>query len=262
MIKLLCVSSLFILISFPVLSAESSAPDPIVMEQIKAAIALRHVVESLQALVPQLAPVVPEHQTAPIISMPPALPIAPIAPIVISSPPVPVVVSTEVSIPSEIRDGLISVASILIPAMFAISLSWMRKHLKIMQEVGMNQSITESANGFAALLVNKMRKEGESINTIDVRSPQVASYVTTLLANYPDFATALKLTPDKASILISKGVAAIANVPAPNIAPDTVALNADMLGAGQRYRTAPPWGSNAPSHNAHAPVSQTDFNGG
>ncbi len=101
-----------------------------------------------------------------------------------------------------IRDMLLSAASLLITGMVGIALAWMRKHLSIMQDVGMNASITNSAQRLGALLASDLQAAGKHISTIDLHNPAVAALATSLISSYPEFSAKLGLTPDKAANII------------------------------------------------------------
>lgn len=164
------------------------------------------------AVAPVPATAAPTVATPP--SVIPTVPAAP-APVVTTTPTVdaaPVVVQgpieTKLSIPAQIQTDLISLASILITGMVGIGLAWMRSHLAFMQNVGMNQQVTTSAEGFGALLVQQLKQQGVPA-TLDVNNPQVAKFAKQVFDGYPAYTAALGITPDKVATLILKGAAKV-----------------------------------------------------
>ena len=79
-----------------------------------------------------------------------------------------------------------------------LGLWWMRNHQKVMQDVGMNQAMTNQAARLGAVLLDILQKQGIGTADIDVSSPIVTSLATTLRENYPDFSKALNMTQEKA----------------------------------------------------------------
>lgn len=151
---------------------------------------------------------------SPTVTEPPApVPVAPApvvptptvdaAPVVVQGP-----IETKLSIPAQIQTDLISLASVLITGMVGIGLAWMRSHLAIMQNIGMNQQVTASAEGFGALLVQQLKQQGIPA-TIDVHNPQVAALTQKVFDNYQGYTSALGITPDKVATLILKGAAKV-----------------------------------------------------
>lgn len=152
-------------------------------------------------------------------------------------PPAPVTVGSAepapIPVPQQIRDDIVSLAVALITGMTGIALTWMRAHLRIMQDATMNRTITDSANGFAALLVQKIQARGEATTTLDVHNPEVYALATSMISRYPDFTKALGLTPDVASSIILKEIAKVvtATNPTPGVAvehPDEAAQPAKV----------------------------------
>jgi hypothetical protein len=151
---------------------------------------------------------------APTVAAPPApVPVAPApavttptvdaAPVVVQGP-----IETKLSIPAQIQTDLISLASVLITGMVGIGLAWMRSHLAFMKNIGMNQEVTTSAEGFGALLVQQLKQQGIPA-TLDIRNPQIAAFTQNVLNNYPAYVAALGITPDKVATLILKGAAKV-----------------------------------------------------
>lgn len=131
------------------------------------------------------------------------------APIVIPAPQVTVLPPAAlVSIPAQVRDALVSAGALLIPGMVGIGLAWMRSHLKFMRNVGMNQQITASAEGFGALLVQDLKQQGLPA-TINIRNSQVAAFTQRVIDGYPEYVAATGITPDKVATLILKGAAKV-----------------------------------------------------
>jgi hypothetical protein len=125
------------------------------------------------------------------------------APVVVQGP-----IETKLSIPAQIQTDLISLASVLITGMVGIGLAWMRSHLAFMQNIGMNQQVTASAEGFGALMVQQLKQQGIPA-TLDIHSPHVAEITQKVLDNYSGYVAALGITPDKVATLILKGAAKV-----------------------------------------------------
>jgi hypothetical protein len=125
------------------------------------------------------------------------------APVVVQGP-----IETKLSIPAQIQTDLISLASVLITGMVGIGLAWMRSHLAFMKNIGMNQEVTTSAEGFGALLVQQLKQQGIPA-TLDIRNPQVAALTQKVFDNYQGYTAALGITPDKVATLILKGAAKV-----------------------------------------------------
>jgi hypothetical protein len=84
----------------------------------------------------------------------------------------------------------------------------MRSHLAFMQNIGMNQQVTASAEGFGALLVQDLKRHGVPA-TLDLHDPQVAAFTRKVFDNYPAYTAALGITPDKVAALVLKGAAKV-----------------------------------------------------
>jgi hypothetical protein len=133
-------------------------------------------------------------------------------PPVTPTPPAP---ATSVVNLAPIRDTLVSIAATLIPGFIGLGLTWMRSHLKIMQDVGMNSAITDTAQRLGSQVVTELRANGQHINSIDIHSPMIASLANSLIGNYPEFAKRLNLTPDKAANIILGEATQVFNSAAP-----------------------------------------------
>lgn len=144
-------------------------------------------------------------------------------------PPVVVTAPTEVSIPQEVKDLIVSFCSLLITAGLAAGLAWMRAHLAFMKEAAANQAVTAGANGFGALLEQELAKQGKSLSSVSISDPTVAAFAQKLLAAYPEWGPLVGLTPDVAERKVLAGalqqstaplvVAAVAPIPPPPPAP-------------------------------------------
>jgi hypothetical protein len=149
-------------------------------------------------------PVPPEPVPEPVAPAPVVTtPTVDAAPVVVQGP-----IETKLSIPAQIQTDLISLASILITGMVSVGLAWMRSHLTFMKNIAMNQEVTTSAEGFGALLVQRLKQQGIPA-TLDIRNPQVAEITQKVLDNYSGYVAALGITPDKVATLILKGAAKV-----------------------------------------------------
>lgn len=135
------------------------------------------------------------------------------APVVVQGP-----IETKLSIPAQVRDDLMSAMTLIITGLIATGLAWMRSHLSFMRDLGMNQQITASAEGFGALLVQGLKQQGVP-TTVDINNPQVAAFTRKVLDGYPAYVAQLGMTPEKISTLILKGAAKVlpATDPAPAV---------------------------------------------
>lgn len=134
------------------------------------------------------------------------------APTPVQAVPTPISVVAVASTPTiadQVKDDLVSLASILIPAMIGVGLTWMRSHLTIMQTAAMNDAVTKSANGFGALLVQAMQQRGGSIAALNAHSPEVSSLANSLIGNFPQFTSKLGMSAEKAGSVILKEAAKI-----------------------------------------------------
>ncbi len=91
--------------------------------------------------------------------------------------------TTEVTIPSEIRDAVLSLCGILITAGIGAGLTWMRAHFAFMKEAGANAAITSSAQGLGALLEQALAKQGKSLSSVEVSDPTVAVFARKLISS-------------------------------------------------------------------------------
>ena len=185
-----------------------------VLNQARIAVALRSAQVALQATMAAAAsPSIPPPVASAAAAFNPPAPVtaAPSGPVAAVAEP-PLARVTVVTVPSEIKDAVVTLASALITGMIGIALAWMRLHLKFMKDVGMNQQITASAQEFGGLLVQRIKERGVLPSTLNVHTPEVAAFVQTVMSNYPEYATAIGMTPDKVAGIIVK---AAANVIAP-----------------------------------------------
>lgn len=104
--------------------------------------------------------------------------------------------TTEVTIPSEIRDAVLSLCGILITAGIGTGLTWMRAHFAFMKEAGANAAITSSAQGFGALLEQALAKHGKSLSSVEISDPTVAMFARKLISSYPEWGPLVGLTQD------------------------------------------------------------------
>lgn len=130
----------------------------------------------------------------------------PVAAVPIQTAPVAVTAS---STEDRVKDGLVSLSSILISAMIGVGLTWMRSHMTIMQTAAMNDAVTKSATGFGAMLVQSMQQRGASIAMLSAHSPEVSSLANSLIGSFPKFTSKLGMSAEKAGFVILKEAAKI-----------------------------------------------------
>lgn len=176
---------LALFLAVPFLAFATDADDA-AMAQVRAAIAMQQAASALQAAMAGLQK---------------ASPAAPVA------QPTAAPAATTVAVPAALRDDLVSFAAVLIPGLIGLGLTWMRTHLRVMQDAAMNDTITKSANGFGALLVQAVQQRGGSVASLNVHSPEVASLANSLVSGYPKFTTSLGITGEKAASIILKEAA-------------------------------------------------------
>lgn len=132
----------------------------------------------------------------------------PVAAVPIQTAPVAVTAS---STEDRVKDGLVSLSSILISAMIGVGLTWMRSHMTIMQTAAMNDAVTKSATGFGAMLVQSMQQRGASIAMLSAHSPEVSSLANSLIGSFPKFTSKLGMSAEKAGFVILKEAAKISS---------------------------------------------------
>lgn len=117
---------------------------------------------------------------------------------------------TASSTEDRVKDGLVSLSSILISAMIGIGLTWMRSHMTIMQTAAANDALTKSATGFGAMLVQSMQQRGASIAMLSAHSPEVSSLANSLIAELsPKFTMRLGLSQERAGSSILREAAKV-----------------------------------------------------
>lgn len=129
---------------------------------------------------------------------------------------------TEITIPSEIRDAVLSLCGILITAGIGAGLTWMRAHFAFMKEAGANAAITSSAQGLGALLEQALVKQGKSLATVDVSDPTVAAFARKLVTSYPEWGPLVGLTQDIAERKVLGGAIEQSTAPLTVAKPDIV----------------------------------------
>lgn len=187
---------LALFLAVPFLAYATDADDA-AMAQVRAAIAMQQAANALQAAMAGLQKASPPAPVA----QPTAAPAA-----------------TTVAVPAALRDDLVSFAAVLIPGLIGLGLTWMRTHLRVMQDAAMNDTITKSANGFGALLVQAVQQRGGTVASLNVHSPEVASLANSLVSGYPKFTASLGITGEKAASIILKEAAKFTETaPAPAV---------------------------------------------
>ena len=122
--------------------------------------------------------------------------------------PAPVVtVAPTPTLTDQVKDDLVSLASILIPAMIGIGLTWMRSHLTIMQTAAMDNTVSKEAYGLGALLVQAIQQRGVPLASLNAHSPEVSSLATSLLNTHPKFTSKLGISQERAGSDILKAAA-------------------------------------------------------
>lgn len=195
------VFGLLILVPF-VAHAQTAAPDP---AQANAEVVLQRATAAVKDAMAQ-------SQQAPIktvMDAPQAVPAVPVSVVTVSQTP---------TIADQVKDDLVSLASVLVPAMIGVGLTWMRSHLTIMQTAAMNDTVTKSAYGLGALLVQSMQQRGGSVASLSAHSPEVSSLANALVGNYPKFTAKLGMSAEKAGFVILKEAAKI-SVGTPPVVP-------------------------------------------
>lgn len=187
------IFALLVMVPF-VAHAQTAPPDP--------AANAETVVQQAQAAVKAAIAQTQPSTTQPVPQPPQAAPVP--------SPAVSVVtVATTPTLADQVKDDLVSLASVLISAMIGVGLTWMRSHMTIMQTATMNDAVTKSANGFGALLVQAMQQRGGSLASLNAHSPEVSSLANSLMGSYPKFTSALGMSQEKAGSVILKEAAKI-----------------------------------------------------
>lgn len=180
-----------------------------ILDMRAATMALKDATAALAAAAAHPPPAPPAPAPAPVAAPPPppAVVVVPGQPPPIPHPDPPPPPPPVVTIPAEVRDWLVSLACLLITTAVGIALTWLRTHLSFMRDVGANAMVTASAEGFAGLLVQAVRKRGGQINELNVNSPEVAAFAQKIINSYPASQKQLNMTQDQAAGLVLKGAA-------------------------------------------------------
>lgn len=117
--------------------------------------------------------------------------------------------------PLTMKELLNYLMNIIVTVGVPIALVWYRKNSNIMNDVAMNQSITNQSSRLGADLLDILQSRGVQTADVHPNDPSVAALATTLRENYPQFSKALGMTQEKAAAYIIKE----AKKQDPNIAP-------------------------------------------